>query len=249
MSTHTIHSLSSSDIDKISEKVYKTEDVFVDLPRQYLLVPFVNYESIRCYIHHTNYDNKLTHWSEFQTCMLSGFNIISRAFSCGINSMIDCLKNVDNDMYCVLPAYFSKVHNKLSDFQLVVTGSTENHESPFETCCRELAEEIGMDGDIIHTGSYYYEKNSQRINSHVFRVHLTTPTKINSLERQINNYEINKQEKVVLIPLIENPMQLINRKRIVSADNAGESVIIFKVRMLKTLLKHFFGNLYVTKID
>lgn len=247
----TLRSSSSSDVDAICKKVYKTEDIFYSQPGKYLFVPFVNNDSVECYIHHTNYDDKPEHWSEFQTCRLSKFHIISRVFYCGINSMVDCLRGIDDNLYCVLPAYFHKQYRKLTDFQLVVSGSIEKNESPLETCSRELAEEIGMDGNIIHTGSYNAEYKNSQIKSHVFRVHLTSPTDVKSfvgIKEESHNVNLNKSDKVVFIPLIENPMHLIERKRIFSTDNAGESVIIFKVGMLKLLLVRIFGNRFANKI-
>lgn len=136
--------------------------------------------------------------------------------------------------YVALPVYQNK---SFADFQLAVTGSIGTMEFPEEASVREIQEEIGLftcNEDIIK--STYVKNQKKDLYLHIHKLATCEPARhINS-----NPGEDDRSQKVISWVVLNDPKDIIKRKRIQSNDTAGNLVIVAAISDIIKLLKHFF---------
>ena len=136
------------------------------------------------------------------------------------------------DGWLVLPAY--NKGKQFIDYQLAVTGSPYVTESPTIASQREIAEEIGLHvepNDMISCNKLP-KFLGRDIVSHVWKPSIVEPSKI-----VCNKGRDNKQHKVSSYIIVDNPEQVLCRKRIVSTDKAGTYVVIMKISDARNIMK------------
>lgn len=136
--------------------------------------------------------------------------------------------------YVTLPVYLNK---SFADFQLAVTGSIGTMEFPEEASVREIQEEIGLytcNDDIVK--SVYLKHQKKDLYLHIHKLSTVEPArKINS-----NPGEDDRSQKVISWVILNDPKDILKRKRIHSNDTAGNLVIVAAISDIVKLLQHFF---------
>ena len=134
--------------------------------------------------------------------------------------------------WLVLPAYLNK-EGKFNDFQLVISGSIKHGETVLASSKREISEEIGFtfdDGPIVTTEPFNFIKN-KTVAPSVYKPNALRPNVLGS-----ESGKDDKDRKVATWLVIDNPNQVIPRRRTGSTDKAGVFVIVMKVADVITLI-------------
>ncbi len=169
---------------------------------------------------------------------------ISKCFHVHGNSVIDMLHGLTG--YIVVPVYLDS-YGKITDFQLAVTGSClkpkfEKHSDT--SAIREVHEEIGC-----NVNSNYIVRTRQvegiypDVNGFVkVIIPTSTPEPTSSSYKKINytKKDDDHSRKVVVWYNIQNPSDVITRRRISSSDKAGVVVAIIPVSDIITLITKKF---------
>ena len=217
----------------------------------YSMQPFTD----NVFIHNTNTDF-------IKPC--TGINtdiLISRHLPGGPDRVLDYISDPQFDnMFVILPTY--ALNDKLIDWQLALTGKIKYKPTHLTrkgiikySACLEVAEEIGLSisySEINNIKSHSFVYNGKK-SSHTFCTIIPKSMsgyKYDSELIKIQKLKDNFSDRIFCWVFIDDPSQVIERKRMPSLDTAGEkAVLIVKVPFLRFVLNKWSEGNVVNKTN
>ncbi len=167
---------------------------------------------------------------------------ISKCFHVSGKDVVDMLHGLTG--YIVVPVYLDS-YGKITDFQLAVTGSCLLFEKESDTSAiREVHEEIGCDvkqSYIVNTRKVRGNYSGVAGFAKVF-IPSSTPSPAVPPAKPLNytKADDDHHRKIIAWYNIQNPSDVVVRRRIASTDKAGAVVAIIPVADIITLINRLF---------
>lgn len=156
-----------------------------------------------------------------------------------LENAVDMLRSYI-DCYVVLPAFTYRFdEEKISDFQLFLTGGLLSEESKITASKRKIAEEIGVYVNINDVIFQEHRKvsKSNRIN-HIVIYKSSRIKQINPDFFPAPSDSPIKSRKILSWLIVDQPEQVVVRERLQSRDRGGKFVVMTRVENLIRLLNY-----------
>ena len=153
--------------------------------------------------------------------------------------LLEQLKELNPNGFIIVPTYETENNKQI---QLAVTGKCKNNEKPIDAIRREVAEELGfkVNCDPINI-TPIKDKQNELFFSLLTKEHISANQLSSNFQ---DNCLDNPNKKVICWVYVDdiNEDIIFNRKRRNSNDNAGKTISIIPVGVIKMILEKWANN-------